>query len=85
MGKYVGIVRRLPSGASFGTIKSDELGPLVPFDEAAFRAAGRITEGSYVTFNVGGRGAAVGIKPSGVKNYLAMTRGKNFRRPRHFV
>ena len=76
MGRYVGIVKSVPSRSKFGFIKSSSLGPDVPFDLGAFGAAGGPVEGARVSFEVSSSGKASKVKQSLTKNYAALTRRK---------
>lgn len=76
MGRYGGIVRSVPSRSKFGRIKSSSIAPEVPFDFAAFKAAGNPVEGAYVSFEVTSSGKAYNVKQAMTKNYGAITRRK---------
>jgi len=76
MGRYVGIVKSVPSRSKFGFIKSTSLGPDVPFDLAAFNAAGGPVPGAGVSFEFTPGGKAHSVQQTLSKNYNAITRRK---------
>ena len=65
MGRYTGVVKKLPVNSGFGEIVSNQVPGLTAFfDAAAGRGAsgpGGIIKGARVSFEIGGNGRAVNI------------------------
>lgn len=65
MGRYVGTIKKLPSGNSFGEIVSHEVSGLTAFfDGAAAKGAkgpGGMIKGARISFEIGGNGRAINI------------------------
>ena len=65
MGRYVGTIKKLPAGNSFGEIVSHEVSGLTAFfDGAAAKGAkgpGGMIKGARVSFEIGGSGRAINI------------------------
>ncbi|MDO8642031.1 MAG: hypothetical protein Q7R76_00365 [Candidatus Woesearchaeota archaeon] len=82
MGRYVGIIKKTPSGTAFGEIISDQVSGLSAFfDEAAGKRStgpGGMIKGAKVSFEIGSNGRAVNIIRS-YSNNTKTGRNKHFQ------
>ncbi|HIG96603.1 TPA: hypothetical protein HA249_07000 [Candidatus Woesearchaeota archaeon] len=86
MGRYSGHIKRMPTSESFGEIYSNQIEGLVSFFDLAegrrAKGPGKLQSRTRVTFEVDGRGRAVGLIKS---QLLPERRGihKDYQRSTH--